>query len=112
MYNLCIQIHTLLPVGKSPWYSKGHTVNILDTHLYSQPRFPRADSRKCDSYAHWDSAQPHDSEIHKYLKFRLYTVTDTFYSDTRKLTNIFNTNSIMSNKHAIVKSVQRGIQKK
>ena len=24
MYKLCIQIHTLLPGGKSPWYSKGH----------------------------------------------------------------------------------------
>ena len=23
-YKLCIQIHTLLPGGKSPWYSKGH----------------------------------------------------------------------------------------
>ena len=25
MYKLCIQIHTLLPGRKSPWYSKGHT---------------------------------------------------------------------------------------
>ena len=24
MYKLCIQIHTLLPGGKSPWYSIGH----------------------------------------------------------------------------------------
>ena len=24
MYKLCIQIHTHLPGGKSPWYSKGH----------------------------------------------------------------------------------------
>ena len=24
MYKLCIQIHTLLPSRKSPWYSKGH----------------------------------------------------------------------------------------
>ena len=25
MYKLCVQIHTPLPGGKSPWYSKGHT---------------------------------------------------------------------------------------
>ena len=35
MYKLCIQIHTLLPAGKSPWYSKV-TQSINKSHgLYT-----------------------------------------------------------------------------
>ena len=35
---VCIQMHTLLPGGKSPWYSKGHAESKQNHMVYTHPQ--------------------------------------------------------------------------